>query len=203
MPWPLHRKIGIGITLIGIAPLAYATYLGYSHDWEPLRVPVLLTPGEFRSPEFKTDLNGRYLINLSLDRLKGPDFDRAQCMMGVNLPSTVLNCDGISRTVGFDWQVVGNDGKVIQSGSYAPLAFSSTATAFAEFQGKRGGHQTVVLKIRRDAGAFNAAHPKLVVEVGPEYSEGLPEWHAYSVLWAKTVGVLGLLWILLPFFSVQ
>jgi hypothetical protein len=123
-------------------------------------------------------------------------------MMGLNLPSGVLHCNGITRTLDFDWQVIANDGKIVESGAYEPHAFSSTGTEFAEFQAKRGHLQTVVLKIRRDAGALNAAHPRLVVQAGPEYSEGLAAWHAYSVLWAKVIAPLGFLWILLPtFFS--
>ncbi len=73
------------------------------------------------------------------------------------------------------------------------------AAYFAEFQGKRGDRQRIVLEIKRDAGRPNTVHPRVVVEPGGEYTEGLPELAYYSVRWAEIVGSLGLLIVLLPF----
>jgi len=194
MRWPIHRKIGIGIVVIGLAPLVYATLRIYSHNWEPLAVRVRLAPGEFQSPVFKTDRNGRYLISLTFNPL--PDLTRQQCMMGV--PVFPRECDAITQTVDFDWQIVSKDGGVAQSGSYKVLSYSGAEATFGVFQGKRGKRWRALLRIRRDAGELNATWPKLVVHPGGEYWEGLPELYGYSLLWAKTVGIFGLLWVLAP-----
>jgi hypothetical protein len=45
---------------------------------------------------------------------------------------------------------------------------------------------------------LNTGHPTLVVQAGPEYWEGLPYYYSYSLLWAKGVSVLGVLWIVVP-----
>jgi hypothetical protein len=197
--WPLPAKAGIGVIALGIAPYLYALGLIYSHDWEPLRAPVSLVPGNFQSPEFKTDRNGRYLVNLAFDQKQDfPDFWE-QCMIG----ETSLNqCYGITQTLEFNWRIVSNGGQVLQNGSYQLLGSGGVdggiGTTFAIFQGKRRARQHVVLEIKRDAGKLNTVHPRVVVEPGGEYFEGIPELVGYSLFWAKTVGSLGLICVVVP-----
>lgn len=191
MQWPIHRTIGIALIVAGLTPLAWMVFLLHLHNWEPLKIPVALTPGEFRSPEFTTDRNGRYIVSLFFDEL--PDIARQQCFMGITLDP---NCDRKSGLIEFEWQVI-NDEHIVQSGSYRPLSFSGSEVTFAVFQGKRGGQHRIVLSIKRDSGELNAAHPKLVVQAGPEYSEAMPDYYRYSSLWAGIVGGLGVLWILI------
>jgi hypothetical protein len=197
MQWPLTTKIGIGIVAIAIAPYLYAAGLIYSHDWEPLRAPLKLTPGNFQSPEFKTE-NRRYLAALVFDQQ--PDFRWEQCMMGV-IPSS-NECGAIASTLGFDWRIVSNNGVLLKSGSYNCIMYGGTDSGigayFAEFQGKRGARQRIVLDIKRDGGKLNIVHPRVVVEPGGEYSEGIPELVYYSLFWAKTVGPLGLVSVFVP-----
>jgi len=107
--WPLHRKIGIGIILIGIAPVVYSLARMFSHNWEPLSVPVKLVPNEFQSPEFKTDIkNGRYPVELTFSKL--PDLRRERCEIGIPL----TDCDSIGQNIDFDWQVVSKDGETVR-----------------------------------------------------------------------------------------
>ncbi len=199
MHWPLPAKVGIGIIAVGIAPYLYALGLIYSHDWEPLRAPVSLVPGYFQSPEFKTDRNGGYLVNLAFDQKADfPDLWEL-CMIG---ETSLDKCYGVTQILEFNWRIVSNDGQVLQNGSYQWLGSGGVdggiGTTFAIFQGKQGGRQHVVLEIKRDAGKLNTVHPRVVVEPGGEYFEGIPELVAYSVLWAKAVGSLGLICVVVP-----
>ena len=195
MKWPLHRKIGIGITLLGLAPLVYAMSLSHSHNWKPLEREIKLVPGRVQSPEFETDLNGRYVISLVFDALPS-QLQKERCEIGI--PSSQDECEGISRTLHFAWQVVSSEGENIRSGSYVPSSFSGFETNFAQFQAKRRGRQSVILTIQRDGGDLNAARPRLVVEAGPEYWETIPDLYGFSLFWAKTVGLFGLLWLVAP-----
>jgi len=189
---PLFWKIGLSITLIGIAPLIYALCWNEHHNWTPLTLPISLTPGEVRSPEFTTDLQGRYLVNLVLQPM--PDLPKEQCRLGVNWwPYTCKE----EAAVHLDWQVVDDGGSVIASGPYKPLSVSGSEVTFAVFQAKRGVHQRIVLRIDRDAGELNAAHPKIVVEAGPEYWEALADFSGFAVQWAEIVGTLGCVWLLI------
>jgi hypothetical protein len=191
-------SIGIGLVLVGVGPFISVEYEEYAHNWTPLDVQVVLKPGEFRSPEFKTDLDGRYLLSLATDQLSGPDLKREQCLMGVHLPRTVLNCDEVGKSVEFDWQVVSDTGNTIKMGSYAPLGISSSKINFGEFNGRGNFRQNLILRIQRDAGDLNSHHPRLVVEAGPESWEALPNLQLFSLLWAGGVGVLAFLVFLLP-----
>jgi hypothetical protein len=191
-------SIGIGLALVGICPFIFVEYEEYAHNWTPLDVQVMVKPGEFRSPEFRTDLDGRYLLSLTTDPLNGLDLDREQCLMGVRFPRAVLNCEGIGQTVEFDWQVVSDKGEDIKKGSYTPLSISGAKIGFGELQGRRNAQQSVILRILRDAGDLNSHHPRLMVEAGPENWETLPYLQLFSLLWAGVVGVLGLVVFLLP-----
>jgi hypothetical protein len=195
MKWALHRKIGIILLIAGIAPFTIVELMAHAHNWTPVDVPVALKPGEFRSPEFKTDLDGRYLVSLAVDQLRGADMTKEQCMMGVG---SKWDCDDVKWTLQFDWQIIADNGAVIQSGVYEPIGISGTKVGFAELQGHRNSRQRVTLKIQKDAGDLNNHHPRLVVEAGPESYEALPYLNFYSLIWAAAVGVLGLLMILLP-----
>jgi hypothetical protein len=191
----LHIKIGIGLLIVALGPFALAEYLGHAHNWTPVNVPVALKPGEFRSPEFKTDLDGRYLVSLAVDQLRGADLTKEQCMMGVG---SKWDCDDVKWTLQFDWQIIADNGAVIRSGVYEPINISGTKMGFVEFQGHRNSRQSVILEIQKDAGDLNNHHPRLVVEAGPESWEALPYLNFFSLIWAVAVGVLGLLVILLP-----
>jgi len=199
MKRPSATQIGICLTLIGVGPFVFVEYKGHAHNWRPLDVPVALTPGEFRSPEFKTDLNGRYVVSLGLDQLTGADRDRALCLLGVKFPRTELNCDGIPQRVKFEWQVVSEKGEIIQRGSYEPLGISFPEINWGEFHGGRNIRQRLLLRIQQDAIDLNSHHPRLIVEAGgdEENFEALALWYELSLLWAAVVGVSGLLLVVL------
>ena len=77
-------KIGVAIVLVGVAPVLYSAARIFSHNWEPLSVPIKLVPGEIRSPEFKTDFTGgRYLLNLTFREL--PNVKREKCEIAIPL----------------------------------------------------------------------------------------------------------------------
>ena len=198
MKWKLRTKIGIGLILVGIGPLICVEYLGHAHNWGPLNVPVLLKPGEFRSPEFKTDLDGRYVVSIAADQLRGRDLWDELCMMGVVLP--LLDCGSVKRTLQFDWQIISDRGAVIGAGSYEPAGGTGAEMDFAEFQGHRNSRLSMVLKVHQDAGELNRHHPRLKVEAGgdEENFEGLAFLFFYSLVWGGVFGVLGLLVAILP-----
>jgi hypothetical protein len=54
------------------------------------------------------------------------------------------------------------------------------------------------LEIKREAGNLNTVRPRVVVEPGGEYFEGIPELVGYSLFWAKTIGSLGLIFLVVP-----
>jgi hypothetical protein len=197
MKWPVHAKLGSGIIALAVGPFVCVGCYNLAHNWKPVDVPIVLKPGEFQSPEFRAELNGRYLLSVVTDQLTGLARDREECMMGVRVPRAVLNCDDVEQTVDFDWQVVSDRGEVLKSGRYSVTSIGPEI-GFAEFQGRTGSRQRVVLHIRTDAGEVNNYHPRLKVEIGPENWEVLPYLFFFSEVWALALGTLGLLIIVVP-----
>ena len=115
--------------------------------------------------------------------------------MGIPLGA---KCDGIIQLIDFDWQVVTDDGAIVQSGRYEVGGYGPLENIFGDFRTTSHKRYRVLLNVRRDAGELNAARPALIVELGGEYSEGLYALTSYTVLWAKYVGGAGLLWIFIP-----
>jgi hypothetical protein len=189
----VHRAIGIFLICLGISPYGYAEYRLRSHDLTPLTTAVVLTSGEFQSPDFRTNLDARYLIGLTLDQPKGNDFQRTQCAMGINLSHDA--CARDPQTLQFDWELVSKNGNVTLRGTYEPLSVNGTDLDFAFFQGKRGATQKIVLEVHQDAGELKAGHPKLVVEAGPENSEAIAELQNIFLLWAIVVVPIGILFL--------
>lgn len=90
----IHKSIGIALVGVGLAPFVCVLILSHSRNWEPLQVPIMLAQGEYRSPEFMTDRDGRYIVNLSFDKL--PDAGKQQCLMGIPLAGAI--CDRNSQS---------------------------------------------------------------------------------------------------------
>ena len=195
MKWPLHTKIGFSLILVGLAPFIVVELMAHAHNWTPVDAPVVLKPGEFRSPEFKIDLDGRYVVSLAADQLSGDDLTKEHCMMEVG---SKWDCHDVKWTLQFDCQIISEKRVVIESGVYEPIGMVGTKTVFAEFQGHGNSRQSVILEIQKDAGDLNNHHPRLVVEAGAETWELLPYLYEPSLLWAGVVGVLGIVVILLP-----
>jgi hypothetical protein len=195
MKFRLHAKIGIGLILLGIVPFIFVEFRVHAHNWTPLDMPIVLKPSEIHSTELTADVDGRYLVSLALDQLRGPDLTKEQCMMGVG---SRWECGETKQTVEFDWRIISNGGTVIGNGTYEPGSISGAKIGFAEFQSRRGTRQQVVLKVQRDADEVNRRHPRLVVETAPEAWEELVYLDYFSRIWAGIAGVLGLLLILVP-----
>jgi hypothetical protein len=197
MKWPLQRKIGISLVVIGLGPfLAVEYYARLAHNWTPLNVPVLFTPGEYRSPEFRTDLDGMYLVSVALDPLSGRDLTREQCMMGAG---SAWTCGDVKWTLQFEWQIVSDKGEIMVKGEYKPASISGAEMGITEFQGHRNSRQYMVLKVFRDAGELNSHHPRLVVEVPQSKELALAQY--FSWLLAGSVGFLGFFLALWPISS--
>jgi hypothetical protein len=139
MRWPSHRKVAVTLIAIGLIPLLHSLYLGLSDNFEVLRISVRLTPGQFESPEFKTDLNGTYLLELDFDRMKNPL--NMDCRIGI--PVFPRDCAGIRQTINFYWKVVSREKGITAQGTYKVLAYGGDGVIFGQFQGRRGARERV------------------------------------------------------------
>jgi hypothetical protein len=188
-----YRSIGLALVVggvliaVGLVPLIWTQVIARSHNWRPLTVPIELKAGESRSPNFTTDLNGRYLATLILDR--SSDIKGQQCAMGITISNQ--NCER-DKLVDFDYKIVSGD-RIVKAGTYAPLSVSGSEVTFTDFIARKGDKQSIVLSIKKDGGTLNTMHPTLIIEAGPEYWEPLPEMEMLSWLWAAVICGAGLI----------
>lgn len=171
MRLPRNVKIGLVWFLVAISPLLYTEYMLHSHNWDPLKTPLILSPGEFQSPEFITDLDGTYVVSLIFGEMK--DTNREHCLIGEELSKD--SCKDISQTLDFDWTVIGDVGRIQNGGHFKIYGMTEgkdeVGPMLGTFEAKRGGRQKIVLNILSDAGELNAVHPRLRVEAGSGYWE--------------------------------
>ena len=179
--------------------MIYTTYRTHSHNWTPLSVSLDLHPGEFRSPEFETDLTGTYVVSLAFDNTLAAR--KEDCMMGEDFPKGA--CGIGARTLFLEWSVAGASGSTSPA-PYEPHAYSGSPgemeTEVGRFETKRGEHQKIVLNILTDAGELNAAHPKLVVEAHKIFWEKWVILWQLAFLWAISLGTVGIGLMVLPMF---
>lgn len=103
------RVIGCVAILLGFAPVA-RLYWSMKSDSTPLSFPLTLRRGEYTSPSFSANAKWSYCLTLGFDRL--PHTFENLCKIGY-----YEDCKGIDP-VAFDWQLVDDEGTVIQQGQY-------------------------------------------------------------------------------------
>lgn len=197
MRLPRNVKIGLLVCLVAVSPLLYTEYILHSHNWDPLKTPLILSPGMFQSPEFKTDLDGIYVVSLVFDEM--PDTNREHCLIGWELSKD--SCKDISQRLDFDWKVIGDVGRIQNGGHFKIYGMTGgkdeIEPMLGTFEAKRGGHQKIVLNILSDAGELNALHPRLKVEAGSGYWEKWVIFGQNAVLFALALGFVWTVTLLL------
>ncbi len=193
-----HVKAGFIVIVVGIMPFLYTSYRTHSHNWTPLSVPLVITPGDFESPEFTTDLTGTYIVSLVFDPLA--DGKKEDCLIGEEIVKG--SCQDIPRTLYLEWSVLASGTTGVPLAPYEPHAFSGSpgedGTEIGLFEAKRGNRQRIRLKILKDAGELNAAHPKLTVEAHRAYWEQWVILGQLAFLSAIFFAAVGLGLILVP-----
>lgn len=130
-PWrTLLVCVAVFLVLVGIAPLAYISWWGNSHNLEPLSVPLSLKRGESKSPFFTTDLDDDYQIEIYF----------------LPHPRTPLD---------LDWKIVDETGALIRSGDYSEdqQMGGNDVILDRHYRPKRGLRQKIMVNIHRDVQA--------------------------------------------------
>jgi hypothetical protein len=192
-----HILVGACILITGALPYLYTVCRYKQHNWTPLTIPVVLKPGIIKSPYFRTDLNGTYLLSLVFDTM--PDLRREDCLIGDDFPTG--SCKGVQRTLYFAWKVVRGSAQIIGSGQYNHAWSSGSGDVEAGiggFEGKRGDWQKIILNVARDASELNAAHPRLQVAAHGSYWEKWIIYGQFAFLLMIGVCLPALIWTVWP-----
>lgn len=132
------------------------------------KFPVPLTQGVWRSQEFPVGKH-RYNIELRVDRRM--PLDELDCDLG---PKTLSGhpCE-TPPLLDLDWKIFDGD-KLVKSRAAKPISASAwgadeTSCVLGGFEGKRNGHFTLELNVKKDAGRLKDLHPCVQIVKNPGY----------------------------------
>lgn len=149
--WPLSARIGLALILIGIAWFGGWYWWDATRIWVPLDVPVSLSRGHIRAPEFKINVESKYAIEIQakpgFDDGNGPCFGGYWCQSPLSM----------------SWSL-SSGGRVVPGSGEPPLG-----SVVGSFNARKGSY-VLDLDVVQDGSRFDAGAPRLVVfESGDEY----------------------------------
>ena len=172
----LHRqKYQRGaLLLISGLTVSLATYLwSKAMNVVPLSIPVVLSPGHFRSPEFKARVSTQHLINVTFDSNIPPE--ELDCLIGTNIKS-VQRCIGKPAILNVKWRIL-SPPQTIATGSSAELVGASysyhrTERHIGSFDAESDKKYVLDVDVLQDASRLSLDHPRLEVEPNLRGYEG-------------------------------
>jgi hypothetical protein len=129
--------------------------------------PVPLDPGVWRSAEFPV---GKHDYHVFLDVDRRVPLDELDCDLGPPRPGHQCNKPPL---LDLEWRIW--DGATqVKNWPVIPIhagAWSETSTSclLGDFEGKRNGHFTLELNVRKDAGKLKDLHPRVQIVKNPGY----------------------------------
>ena len=138
---------------------------------KPIDMPIAMTPGHVRTPDFKVNTNRLFTIEI-VSRKTIP-FDALNCLLGTSLfaQSPCEQQSVISAT----WTLSSNGATVAQGTSETdPSGVWSNdhvAREIGSFRGESGRHYMLDVNVLTDGTALSATVPHLKIEVHPQYYE--------------------------------
>jgi hypothetical protein len=163
--WWRASIIGAALMIVlGMAPLVYIMWLGSGYRLEPLSMPLSLSPGEYTSPFFRTDLDDDYQIQLYF------------------LPYGRTPLD-------LDWKIVDAHGNVLENGSYQDQQTGGNSVNLGHYRPKRGLSQRAVVNVHKGESVPDS---DVRLHIGlPEESLGIIYGSAAAGLWCLIVSGIG------------
>jgi hypothetical protein len=107
------KRVGLTLLAIGLVSVLVVFVLPAAHNWTPVRMPISLASGTLTSPEFRTDLDTNYEINIEVDRKIDPE--KLDCLLG-NQAFFLKPCKTVPNLIDISWTVASH-GQTIVTGS--------------------------------------------------------------------------------------
>lgn len=187
--WPWGKILIIVacvLILVGLFPISYLYWFGFTHNWNPMTMPLPLARGAYTSPAFTTDLDKPYYLVVVSDRIL--DGQGTSCIEGGKVIYSYA-CEGVGRILDMDWEIVNERGTVVRQGTYNDRIYSGVEARLGDYLAKPGSHLKVSLTIHQGVQGFDSAHPKLQFQPNPEY--GLENGYGWAAFMAWAVIVAG------------
>lgn len=161
----MKTKAGLPLVALGLCVLAAWSLWTKTRNLRPVDVPVSLPEGNTVSQDFKLNLDGLYLIEISADKNISPD--KARCLLGIAIDTT--RCDGVVPAIAVNWSLF-RDGQEIRRGTSAephsaPVDNLNIVRVIGEFPGQAGQQYRLQVTNVVDGRSLDPAHPRLRVAI--------------------------------------
>jgi hypothetical protein len=184
---PIHRT-GLLLVIAGLTISLTTSFWSRAMNDVPLSIPIVLSPGQFQSPEFETRESISYLINITFD--SGIASEELDCLIGMNLKD-VQPCTNRPGILNVKWRLLSRSRPVVTGSSTelrgASYSYHKVQRHIGNFAAQSGQVYTVQLDILQDATRLGEAHP--ILEIEPDLN-GYEGWLLLSGL-AFYMGLLG------------
>jgi len=159
--------IAAGLALFGSWVLWSET-----RTWIPVDMPVSLSIGQMRTPEFKTNLKAIYMIQIEV--MKKEPVDRLTCLLGLE-DTNSGKCESTRSVVDASW-ILWSRGTVVARGSSSEdksgaWMNAKIARQIGSFASEKGRQYILDLNVLADGSSLAAANPRLKVGVHPSAYE--------------------------------
>jgi hypothetical protein len=187
-------RIGLALTLIGIACFGGWACWAATRIWVPLVAPISLSRGHIRTAEFKINVEGRYEIAIEVRR--GFDFWGLPCLIGSN------QCEGNPGVIAVSWSL-SSAGRVVAIGTSGgnDRVIREIAAMDRIVGGFDGGNGLYVLDldVLQDGSGLNGGAPRLVVfEAGYEPRNNANDLGVITCLSSLLLAVVGTYLLIRP-----
>jgi hypothetical protein len=190
----LAHRASIFLVIAGLTISTMTFLWSRAMNAVPLSVPIVLSPGHFQSPEFKTRESISYRINITFD--SGIGSAELDCLIGMNLKD-VQPCTNRPEILNVQWRLLSRS-QPVASGSSSELrgasySYHKVQRHIGNFAAQSGQVYTVQLDILQDAPRLGEAHPTLEIEPNLNGYEGwllLNGLVFYVGLLGSTIGII-------------
>lgn len=170
----------------------------------PLQMPISMIVGHVHSREFKVNLSESYLIEIEVEK-KIP-FDTLNCLLGMHMGPTsteIGDCPNRPSVVKAAWSLT-SQGQVVASGSSDDYrsgiwANDTISRELGHFQGGNGRRYTLDVNILADGSILAVGNPELVVEVVPDFNEGIMIWSTILFLGSALLVLIGVIVLVIAY----
>src|ERR1017187_4604775 len=109
--------VGVAVVFAGLAVLAGRMFWSRTRTWVLVDMPISLSEGRIRTPEFKTNLTAVYLIEIEVE--KNMPFDTINCLLGIESDNNHPDkCTNNPSVISASW-ILSRQGIVVARGSTA------------------------------------------------------------------------------------
>jgi hypothetical protein len=164
-PMQMNARAGIALVVLGFSVFAAWKAWTATRNGTPVDVPIALRPGETITRDFRLNLDGLYLIEITAENVTATP--KVPCLLGAVTAATA--CAGAPPVISASWVLL-RDGHEIRRGNSsepqsAPASTQNAVRVIGEFPGESHRTYQLLLSVSADGRSLDPAHPRLRVAV--------------------------------------